>query len=71
MPIHFDVTLGDERRIKGIGRYDSVELQFQWMLVTLIFFLFELGSMDIILSMDWLCKLGEVKVGWKLQIMKF
>lgn len=70
-PVHFVVMLGDERRVKGVGRCDSVELQFQGMIVKLNFFLFELGSIDIILGIDWLYRLGEMKVNWRLQTMTF
>lgn len=52
-PACFAVTLRDERILKGIRRCDSMELQFHRMIVNLNFFLFELGSVDIILGMDW------------------
>jgi len=35
------------------------------------FFLFELGSVDVILEVDWLAKLGEVKLNWKTITMSF
>ncbi|PHT74656.1 hypothetical protein T459_21933 [Capsicum annuum] len=35
------------------------------------YFLFELKGTDLVLGMEWLVTLGEMRVNWKLQIMKF
>lgn len=67
----FVVTLGDERKIKGMGKCKLVEIKSQGVSIIHEFFLFELDSIEIILEVDWLCKLREVKLNWKVQTMKF
>lgn len=33
--------------------------------------LIELGDIDIVLGMSWLCSLGEMTIDWSKKIMKF
>lgn len=68
---NFAVTLGDERKVRGTRRCQQVELWFQGMSVIQDLFLFDLGSIDVIRGVDWLYKLGEIKINWKRQIMRF
>lgn len=67
----FAVTLGDERKVKGAGKCQQVELWFQRVSVTQDLFFFYLGSVDVILGVDWLYKLGDIKINWKRQTMRF
>lgn len=67
----FVVTLRDERKVRGRGRCNQVELRFQGVSIIQDFFLFDLGSVDVILGMDWLYQLGETKKNRKGQTMKF
>lgn len=71
VPTRFKITLGDDKNIKGVGRCPEIELKFQGIFVTQEFFSLELGEIDMILGVNWLCKLGEVRINWKLQTMKF
>lgn len=48
----FLVTLGDDRKVKGGGRCNRVKLEFQGISIEQNFFLFKLGSMDIIVQVD-------------------
>lgn len=48
----FVVTLGDERKIKGMGKCKLVEIKSQGVSIIHEFFLFELDSIEIILEVD-------------------
>ena len=50
-----------ERLVVTLGR-NSLQLDA---------YILELGGMDMILGMEWLESLGEVKVDWKKKTMSF
>lgn len=68
---NFAIILGDDRKIEEVGRCKKMELKFQGICIVQNFFLFCLEGIDIILRIDWLNRLGEVKLNWKEQIMGF
>lgn len=61
----FAVTLGDERKVRGMGKCNQVELRFQGISMIQEFFFFYLGNVDVILGVHCLYKLGEIKINWK------
>lgn len=66
----YNVTVGDGYRVQGSGVCQDVELEIQGLKVLQSFYLFDLGGADIVLRVEWLESLGEVKVNWKLLTMK-
>ena len=56
---------------KGAGMCSNLELELQGCTITSSFLPLELGSADVILGIQWLEKLGNVKVNWKLQVLRF
>lgn len=56
---------------KGAGLCSELELELQGCTITSSFLPLELGSADIILGIQWLETLGNMKVNWKLQILRF
>ena len=67
----FGVTLGTGLEVFGDGIYAKLRLTLQGIEICDRFFALELGSLDIILGVQWLEKLGTVTVKWKNQIMRF
>ena len=57
--------------IRGDGLCDDLELKLQGCTIVSSFLPLELGSADVILGMQWLETLGDMKVNWKLQTIKF
>lgn len=55
----------------GAGRCSELELELPRCTVTSSFLPLELGSADVILGIQWLETLGNMKVNWKLQILRF
>ncbi|XP_044500293.1 uncharacterized protein LOC123221524 [Mangifera indica] len=70
-PAKFTVLLGDNRKVSGIGRCKDVELMVQGVRIVQDFLPFKLGGVDMILGIDWLSRLGEVKSNWGKQTMRF
>lgn len=56
---------------KGAGLCSELELELQGCTITSSFLPLELGSADVILGIQWLETLGNMKVNWKLQILRF
>lgn len=56
--------------VKGKEVIHDVELEMQDCTVTTSFLPFDLGIADVILGVQWLDTLGEVRVDWKRQVMK-
>ncbi|KAF7821313.1 Retrotransposable element Tf2 [Senna tora] len=64
------VTLGDGYSVQQEGKCRGVEIELQGLQVQENFYLFKLGDVDMILGMEWLESLGEVRVNWKQLTMK-
>ena len=54
----------------GDGICTEVLLSLQGIEICDRFFALELGSLDVILGIQWLEKLGTVAINWKTQTMK-
>lgn len=67
----YGVLVGTGMTVKGEGVCKDVELMLQNCSITTSFLPLELGSADVILGIQWLETLGDMKVNWKLQVMKF
>lgn len=67
----FAVVLGDSRKVTGVGKCRGVELTIQRVQIVQAFLPFRLGVVDVILGIDWLSRLGEVKTNWGKQTMRF
>lgn len=68
-PCH--VSLGDGQKKKTQGCYKVVVLQLGKAEIVKLYYLFELGGIDLTLGVDWLAKLGEVTTDWGKLIMVF
>lgn len=54
-----------------MGKCDGVTVLLQGLTITQNLFRFCLGGVDVILGVHWLHKLGEVKINWQKQTMRF
>lgn len=66
----FGVITGSGKPVRGGGVCRDVTMTMQDYSVTSDFLPLELNNVDIILSIQWLETLGEMRVNWKLQTMK-
>lgn len=60
--VKYSVLLGNDRKIKGVGQCEDVKLLLQGLSMSLNFIPFHLRGIDVILGIEWLKKLGEVKI---------
>lgn len=67
----FGVVVGNGQVISGQGKCRNVALVIQGMEIVEDFFLFELGTTDIILDYSWLATLGETRVNWGSHTLRF
>lgn len=63
------VITGSGRPVRGGGVCRNVTLMMQGYSVTTDFLPLELNNVDVILGIQWLETLGEMRVNWKLQTM--
>lgn len=68
---NFGVTIEDEFQIKGIGACQHVNLKIQGVKIKQNFLSIKLGNMDMIMGIEWLSQLGDVKTNWMLLVLKF
>lgn len=66
----FEVSLGDGYKVKGENWCPQVDLELQGMRISQPFYPFELGGADMVLGIEWLKDLGEVKMNWGQLTMK-
>lgn len=66
----YGVITGSGEPVRGGGICRDVTLKMQGYSVTFDFLPLELNNVDIILGIQWLETLGEMRVNWKLQTMK-
>ncbi|KAF7814833.1 tryptophan--trna ligase, cytoplasmic [Senna tora] len=66
----YEVTVGDGHKVQSSGVCRKIILEIQGLHIKQPFYLFGLGGADVVLGIDWLQSLGEVKVNWGLLTMK-
>ncbi|XP_073121107.1 uncharacterized protein [Henckelia pumila] len=69
--VKFGVYLGDGCRVDCQGVCKNLLVDIGVCQATIQGYLFDLGGVDLILGVDWLRTLGEVRVDWSKMIMKF
>ncbi|XP_052725999.1 uncharacterized protein LOC128194435 [Vigna angularis] len=65
------VSLGDGQRKRISGCCEKVALEIGEAQVVERFYIFKLGGVEVILGVEWLAKLGEVTVDWRVLTMKY
>ncbi|KFK36440.1 hypothetical protein AALP_AA4G124900 [Arabis alpina] len=68
---NYGVLTGAGIPVKGEGICRELTLLVQGLRIRADFLPLALGSADVILGMQWLASLGEMKVNWGLQWMRF
>lgn len=66
----YEVLVAGGMKVHGRGIIEGVELKLPTCDIETSFLPLELGISDIILGLQWLDTLGEMRVNWKLQQMK-
>ncbi|KFK23991.1 hypothetical protein AALP_AAs48021U000700 [Arabis alpina] len=67
----YGVVTGTGLTVQGRGVCKDVELHLQGLVVVAPFLPLELGSADVILGIQWLGSLGDMRCNWKLQKIAF
>ncbi|KAF7844308.1 Retrotransposable element Tf2 [Senna tora] len=57
--------------VKGRGMCKEVQVEIQGTMVKKIFYLFDLGGVNMIMGIEWLESSGEVRVNWRQLTMKY
>lgn len=66
-----DVTIGDASALERRGICKRVEVKLLKLTIVVDFLAAELGKMDVILGMQWLCTTRFMRVHWPSMIMAF
>lgn len=69
--VGFGVAVGNGEVISGSGKCEGVEVLIQGVTIKEEFLLFELGTIDLVLGYSWLAELGETRINWGLNILRF
>ena len=64
------VEVGDGRKIPCEGVCPKLKLVMQGLEIHEDFFVFELGGVNIVLGMEWLSSLGEIRANFKELMIK-
>ena len=67
----FVVTLGDGSRKDSQGICEGLKIIMGKKVLNINAYVLEIGGIDLILGMEWLETLGEVKSDWRRKIMSF
>lgn len=65
------IKLGDGYKAKTRGECKGVRIELEKIEFEIDAFLFDLDGIDIVLGMAWLNTIGEIRVDWPRQIMRF
>lgn len=60
----FEISLGDGYKVKGRHICPAVVVEMQVIELQQSCHVFNMGETDMVLRVEWLCSLGEVKVNW-------
>nr|XP_016495663.1 PREDICTED: uncharacterized protein LOC107814725 isoform X3 [Nicotiana tabacum] len=67
----FLVEVGNGQHVKSMGSCKEVELWIDEMRLIQDYFLFDLGSADVVLGIEWLETLGDIQANFKTLTLKF
>ncbi|XP_060203103.1 uncharacterized protein LOC132631549 [Lycium barbarum] len=67
----FLVEVGNGQQVKSRGSCKGVELWIYNVRITQDYFLFNLGSADVLLGLEWLETLGDIQANFKTLTLKF
>ena len=67
----FGVTIGNGTKCREIGVCRKVEMKLKGLTVVTNFLAIDLGSVDVVLGMQWLGTIKTMKINWPSLIMKF
>ncbi|KAJ1404919.1 hypothetical protein SESBI_26214 [Sesbania bispinosa] len=56
---------GDGRKIQGRGKCSQLGLQLQGWRIQQDFFIFDLGGAEVVLGMEWLASLGDIRANFQ------
>lgn len=68
--VPYTVEVWDGRKIRCAGVCPKLSLQIQGLEVQQDFYIFELGEVDIVLRMEWLAGLGEIRANFQELTLK-
>lgn len=60
----YNVSVGDGYSVRGNQKCINVELEVQGLPIKQTFYVFDMRGADLVLGIDWLKSLGEVRVDW-------
>eukprot|EP00256_Glycine_max_P042597 XP_006593215.1 uncharacterized protein LOC102668698 [Glycine max] len=66
----YSVEVGDGRKIRCEGVSKNVKLQIQLMEIQQDLFVFEMTGVDVVLGMEWLASLGEIRANFRELTLK-
>lgn len=66
----YTVEVGDGRKIPCQGVCSQIKLLIQGLEVQQDFFIFDLGGVDMVLGMEWLSSLGEIRANFRELTLK-
>ena len=61
----YTVEVGDGRKIRCEGVCNNVKLQIQGVKIQQDLFVFEMTGVDVVLGMEWLASLGEIRANFR------
>ena len=66
----YTVEVGDGQKIRCEGVWNNVKLQIQGMKIQQDLFVFEMMGVDVVLGMEWLASLGEIRANFRELTLK-
>lgn len=65
----FGVSVGNGQVITSSGNCSGVVLAIQGVEITEEFWLFDLGTTDLVMGYSWLATLGKTRINWGLHTL--
>ena len=66
----YTVEVGDGRKLDCEGICSELTLEMQGLKIQQDFYVFDLGGVDVVLGMEWLASLGEVRANFRELTLK-